>query len=106
MAVEASLDAFRAMIGAKSTTDDAVMTWALEAATDLIRPQVYESHWYRSNVQQAVLMEANRLYRRRTSATGVEGFGPEGFSVRVASIDPDVRDLLGPSLDACKFGVG
>jgi hypothetical protein len=105
MAVDASLDALRQMIGARSTSDDALLTWALEAATDVIRPQVYETHWNRSNVQQAVLMHANRLYRRRTSATGVEGFGPEGFSVRVSSVDPDVRQLLQPSRDMSKAGV-
>jgi len=105
MAVDASLDALRQMIGARSTTDDALLTWALEAATDLIRPEVYEAHWNRSNVQYAVLLQAHRFYKRRTSATGVEGFGPEGFAVRVATIDPDVRDLLGPSLDMCKEGV-
>jgi len=105
VAVEASLDALRQMIGARSTSDDALLTGALEAATDLIRPQVYETHWYRSNVQQAVLLQANRFYRRRLSATGVEGFSPEGFSVRVMSVDPDVRDLLGPSIDTCKAGV-
>ena len=105
MAVDASLDALRQMIGARSTTDDALLTWALEAATDLIRPNVYESHWNHSNVQYAVMLQAHRFYKRRTSATGVEGFGPEGFAVRVATIDPDVRDLLGPSLDMCNAGV-
>lgn len=105
MAVDASLDALRKMIGAKSTTDDDLLTWALEAATDVIRPAVYPDHWNRSNVQQAVLMQANRYYRRRTSATGVEGFGPEGVSVRVAAIDPDIRQLLGRSRDMTKVGV-
>jgi hypothetical protein len=105
MAVDASLDALRQMIGARSTGDDALLTWALEAATDTIRPKVYPEHWNHSNVQHAVLMHANRLYRRRTSATGVEGFGPEGFSVRVSNIDPDVRQLLEASLDMTNAGV-
>ena len=86
--VDASLDALRQMIGARSTSDDALLTWALEAATDLIRPDVYESHWNRSNVQYAVLLQAHRFYKRRTSATGVEGFGPEGFAVRVVDHRP------------------
>lgn len=105
MAVDASLDALRKMIGAKSTTDDDLLTWALEAANDVIRPIVYADHWNRSNVQEAVLLQANRYYRRRVSATGVEGFGPEGFSVRVMSIDPDIKQLLQRSRDATKFGV-
>lgn len=105
MAVDASLDSLRKMIGAKSNTDDDILTWALEAATDVIRPKVYADHWNRSNVQQAVLMQANRYYRRRSSATGVEGFGPEGFSVRVSSIDPDIKQLLQRSLDMTKAGI-
>jgi Phage gp6-like head-tail connector protein len=105
MAVDASLDALRQMIGARSTSDDALLTWALEAATDVIRADVYESHWNHSNVQYAVMLQAHRYYKRRTSATGVEGFGPEGFAVRVSTIDPDIRALLGPSRDYSKAGV-
>lgn len=105
MAVEASLGSLRTMIGAKSTGDDPILTWALEAATDLIRPKVYPEHWCRSAVQEAVLFLANRLYKRRTSATGVEGFGPEGFSVRVLANDPDVKALIQRSLDMSKAGV-
>ena len=106
MAVDASLDSFRQFIGARSTSDDALLTWALEAAADAIRDEgLYDDHWNRSNVQYAILLQANRFYKRRTSATGVEGFGPEGFAVRVMAIDPDVRDLLGPSLDMTKEGI-
>lgn len=99
MAVDASLDTLRKMVGARSTSDDDLLAWALDAAADVIRPIVYESHWNRSNVQQAVLMQANRYYRRRVSATGVEGFGPEGFATRVMSIDPDIKQLLMRSRD-------
>lgn len=105
MAVDASLDSLRQLVGAKSTNDDAMLTWALEAATDMIRPKVYASAWNVSAVQEAVLLQANRLYKRRTSATGVEGFGPEGFAVRVATFDPDVRALIAPYRDMSKAGV-
>jgi len=105
VAVEASLDSLRTLIGARSTGDDALLSWALEAASDVIRPKVYADHWHHSNVQEAVLLLANRIYKRRTSATGVEGFGPEGFSVRVMASDPDVETLILPSLDLSKAGV-
>ena len=105
MAVDASLDSLRAMIGAKGTGDDAILQWALEAAADVIRPKVYPTHWNRSNVQEAVLLLANRLYKRRTSATGIEGFGPEGFSVQVLQRDPDVASLIEQSLDMTQAGV-
>lgn len=105
MAVDASLDSLRTLVGSRSTTDDDILTWALEAATDEIRPKVYEWAWNRSAVQQAVLLRANRLYKRRTSPTGIEGFGPEGFSVRVSAIDPDVRALIAPYRDMAKAGI-
>ena len=66
---------------------------------------MYDDHWNRSNVQYAVLLQAHRFYKRRMSATGVEGFGPEGFAVRVSALDPDVRDLIQPSRDYCKAGI-
>lgn len=105
MAVAADLDSLRKMIGSRSTTDDDILSWALEAATDVIRPLVYDWAWGRSAVQEAVLLKANRLYKRRTSATGVEGFGPEGFAVRVAGTDPDVEDLIAPYRDMTRAGV-
>lgn len=105
MAVEASLDSLRLLVGSRSTTDDDLLSWALEAASDVIRPRVYDWAWGRSAVQEAVLLKANRLYKRRTSATGVEGFGPEGFAVRVNATDPDVEELIEQYIDMSKAGV-
>lgn len=105
MAVDASLDALRQMVGARSTTDDSLLTWALEAATGMIRPKVYATSWNESAVQMAVLLQAHRYYKRRTSATGIEGFGPEGFSVRITAVDPDVGRLIGPFRDMSKAGI-
>jgi hypothetical protein len=105
VAVEASLDSLREFVGARSTNDDDLLSWALEAATDVIRRQVYAWAWGTSAVQEAVLLKANRLYKRRTSATGVEGFGAEGFTVRVSEHDPDVEALIGPYRDMTKAGV-
>ena len=43
MAVDASLDGFRQFIGARSTSDDALLTWALEAATAAVKAeQLYD----------------------------------------------------------------
>ena len=105
MAVVADLDVLRALVGARSTNDDDLLSWALEAAGDNIRPRVYEWAWGRSAVQEAVLLKANRLYRRRNSATGVEGFSAEGFAVRVAGSDPDVEELIEQYIDTCKAGL-
>jgi len=43
--------------------------------------------------RQGVLMTAARLYRRRYSVSGYEGFGDIGIA-RVPTLDPDVEDLL------------
>lgn len=44
-------------------------------------------------VIQAITMLAARLYRRRFSTGGFEGFGDLGV-VRVPVLDPDIEDLL------------
>ena len=44
-------------------------------------------------VDQAVTMQAARLYRRRFSVGGFEGFGDLGIA-RVPTLDPDVEDML------------
>lgn len=46
-------------------------------------------------VERATLMMAARLWKRRASLTGVEGFGDFGV-VRIARTDADVAMLLGP----------
>ena len=71
-----------------------VMEQALEAAEERItercmtladpRPEV---------VDQAVIMLTARLYRRRFSVSGFEGFGDLGIA-RVPALDPDIEDLL------------
>lgn len=53
-------------------------------------------------IDQAVTMLAARLYRRRNSVGGFEGFGELGIA-RVPALDPDVEELLSPYL-AYHFG--
>jgi hypothetical protein len=105
VAVRAGLEELRALVGAKASNDDGQLSAALDAAVAHVRPLVMADRWDGSDVQHAVLLLANRLHQRRHSATGVEGFGPEGFSVRVLASDPDIAALLAPALDMCKAGV-
>jgi hypothetical protein len=44
-------------------------------------------------VEHAIVMLAARLYRRRFSVGGFEGFGDLGLA-RVPALDPDIEDLL------------
>lgn len=46
-----------------------------------------------NEIDQAVVMQAARLYRRRYSIGGFEGFGDLGIA-RVPGLDPDIEDLL------------
>lgn len=46
-------------------------------------------------VQQACLLQATRLYRRKDSPEGIAGSAEWGL-MRVPSLDPDVRALLDP----------
>jgi hypothetical protein len=105
MAVDASLDSLRAMVGAQSTKDDALLADALQTAGEHIRGKVYPESWNTSPVQHAVLLLANRLYKRRQSPEATAGFGAEGLVVRIAANDPDVRSLLEDHLDLTKAGV-
>lgn len=44
-------------------------------------------------VVQAIVMQSARLYRRRFSMSGYEGFGEVGIA-RVTALDPDIEDML------------
>lgn len=44
-------------------------------------------------VVQAIIMQSARLYRRRFSMSGYEGFGEVGIA-RITQLDPDIEDLL------------
>lgn len=46
-------------------------------------------------ISQACLIQAHRLYSRRSSPDGIRGSGEFG-AIRLARMDPDVRELLGP----------
>lgn len=45
-------------------------------------------------VEEACLLRAYALFKRRSSPTGIQGF--EGFGMRTTRDDPDIRALLSP----------
>lgn len=75
---------------------DEVLADALEAAVQRIvarcMPLGDPAQWP-DVVDQAVTMLAARLYRRRFSVSGFEGFADIGVA-RVPTLDPDIEDLL------------
>jgi len=48
-----------------------------------------------ADVRQAVIMQAARLWKRRTTIEGVTSFGQD-FAIRVNRFDPDIDSLLAP----------
>jgi hypothetical protein len=101
VSVTADLDSLRAMIGSGSTKDDGALSQCLTAAGAWVYDRVYSTHHGRSEVQQAILMVASRLYKRRQSPEGVAGWDEMG-SVRIIMRDPDVERLLEQHIDAAK----
>ncbi len=98
MAVE--LDDVRAYLGAQPGSgplNDEVLQDALEAAIEQIKmrciPHYFKDKTWPVEIQQAVIMQAARLYRRRYSVSGYEGFGDLG-AARVPAFDADVERLL------------
>lgn len=105
MATDASLDTLRDMIGS-STASDGLVSQALDVAAKVIKDRVYATSWNDADVQHAVLMLGNRLYKRRQSAEGTTGVSPEGLAVRIMRTDPDINMLLELHLDMANMGPG
>lgn len=79
---------------ASAPVNDEVLQNALDAATDrILRRCMPTTDPWPDEIDQAVTMLAARLYRRRFSVGGFEGFGDLGMA-RVPSLDPDIEDLL------------
>lgn len=94
--------------GAQPATPDAATTSRLAAAlaaavegiegrckAQYVDDEDDDFEAYPESIRLAILMEANRLYMRASSAQGVAGFGDLGGVFRVLSTDPDVEALLG-----------
>lgn len=101
MAVRADLDALRAMLGVKATTDDKVLSACLDAAVAWVRDRVRPQSTSEPEVRQATMLLAARLYKRRLSPEGVAGWEDMG-AVRVVSRDPDIERLIEQHVDARK----
>lgn len=102
----ADLSTLRLYVGARTEQDDDLLTQRLSAATAWVYERTMECRWGHPDVQEAILLGASRLYKRRQSPEGVAGFSGEGFVVRLLREDPDVRVLLERHLDLANVGVG
>lgn len=101
----ADLDSLRAYLGSQSTRDDSVLAGCLDVATAWVTARVYSASVEQPEVQQAVLLLAARLYKRRQSPEGVSGWDDLGV-VRIMSRDPDIAALLANHINvATQVGV-
>jgi hypothetical protein len=103
--VVADLDTLKLYVGTRTDTDDPKLAERLAAATNWVYDRVYPEHRAYNDVQEAILLLASRLYKRRQTPEGVGGFGGEGAVVRIASSDPDVISLLELHVDYSKVGI-
>jgi hypothetical protein len=77
---------------------------SLTGATAWVRERVYPARFEDDEVQEAIVLLASRLYKRRNSPEGVAGWNDLGV-VRIAASDPDVARLLEHKLDMTAAGV-
>ena len=77
---------------------------ALTAATAWVRERVYVDCFDDDEMQEAIVLLASRLYKRRQSPEGVAGWGDLGV-IRILASDPDITRLLEHKLDMTKAGV-
>jgi len=89
-------------ITVRGASVDALLTECLGAAQDLISERL--GVWvnpladgWAPRIEQAVLIQASRYYKRRQSPEGSAGWGDLGV-VRIVSVDPDVEALLNNDL--------
>ncbi len=95
----ADLTTLRRYVGAVSTADDAELKERLGTARSHIEGRIYATSQGADGVEEAILILANRLWKRRMSPEGTAGFGGEGVVVRIMNSDPDIRALLERHVD-------
>lgn len=104
MAQAADLDLLRQRLRPQS--GDATLAHALDVATAWVeaRTYAYAPGARPPEVQEAILLLAQRLYARRNSPEGVAGWGELGV-VRILASDPDLEALIALHRDYTRTGL-
>jgi hypothetical protein len=103
--LNADLDTLRLHLGVKTPADDGILANDLEVAQRWVADRVMACVREDPEVQEAVILLASRLYKRRQSPDGLAGWSADGFVARIGRTDPDVAALLSRKLDMCRAGV-
>jgi hypothetical protein len=102
--MRADLDALRASLGTVSNVSNVNLERSLTAATAWVRERVKAELLEDDETQEAIVLLASRLYKRRNSPEGVAGWGDLGM-IRIVASDPDIARLLEHKLDMLNAGV-
>ena len=102
--MKADLDALRASLGTVSNVNNTNLERALTAATAWVTERVMPERLEDDETQEAIVLLASRLYKRRNSPEGVAGWGDLGV-IRIVASDPDIARLLEHKLDMLNAGV-
>ena len=99
-----SLDALKASLGTISNINNTNLERALSAATNWVRERVMPEVFDDPETQEAIVLLASRLYKRRNSPEGVAGWGDLGV-IRIMAQDPDIERLLEWKWDMLRAGL-
>lgn len=102
--MKADLDALRASLGTVSNVSNVNLERSLTAASSWVRERVKAALFDDDETQEAIVLLASRLYKRRNSPEGVSGWGDLGV-IRILASDPDIARLLEHKLDMTIAGV-
>ena len=102
--VVADLQTLRLLLGARTTEDDQLLSWALSSAQSWMDDHCYPEGIASSEVQYATLLQASRWYKRRQSPEGVAGFSDFG-AVRITAIDVDIKLMIEHHLNMRTVGI-
>jgi hypothetical protein len=102
---EADLDALRASMGTISNINNANLERSFNAAKLWVTDRVMASKLNDPETQEAILLLAGRLYKRRQSPEGVSGWGELGV-IRILANDPDIERLLERKYDYAYLKAG
>lgn len=102
----ADIDTLRARVGSTTTRDDVILQECLDTSTSWATDRVMADQLVSNEVQEAILLMASRLYKRRQSPEGVAGWDDLG-AIRIVSHDPDIVSLMSQRIDAAHvYGIG
>lgn len=102
--MKADLDALRASLGTVSNVSNVNLGRSLRAATAWVAERVNADLLEDDETQEAIVLLASRLYKRRNSPEGVAGWGDLGM-IRIVASDPDIARLLEHKLDMLRAGI-